>query len=78
MESKEEKLRKAAEYIVSAVYPSLELEKDAEAALRQVRALVKAKLEEKRWTLSPYEMAQLADARERVRRGEVDPWDVYI
>ena len=75
---KEEKLRKAAEYIVSAVYPSLELEKDTEAALRQVRALVKAKLEEQRWTLSPYEMARLDDARERVRRGEIDPWDVYI
>lgn len=75
---KEEKLRKAAEYIVSAVYPSLEFEKDTEAALRQVRALVKAKLEEERWTLSPYEMARLADARERVRRGEIDPRDVYI
>lgn len=78
MESKDEKLHKAAEYIVSAVYPSLELEKDTEAALRQVRLLVKAKLEEQRWTLSPYEMAQLADARERVRRGEIDPRDVYI
>lgn len=75
---KEEKLRKAAEYIVSAVYPSLELEKDTETTLRQVRALVKAKLEEERWTLSPYEMARLADARERVRRGEIDPRDVYI
>lgn len=78
MESKDEKLRKAAEYIVSAVYPSPELEKDTEAALQQVRVLVKDKLEEKRWTLSPFEMARLADARERVRRGEIDPRDVYI
>lgn len=76
---KEEKLQEAAECIISAITPSLEPEEDnLKAALDRVRVLVKAKLEEKRWTLSPYEMAQLADARERVRRGEVDPRDVYI
>lgn len=76
---KEEKLQEAAECIISAITPSLEPEEDnLKAALDRVRVLVKAKLEEKRWTLSPYEMAQLADARERVRRGEIDPRDVYI
>lgn len=75
----EKKLQEAAECIISAITPSLEPEEDSlKAALDRVRVLVKAKLEEKRWTLSPYEMAQLADARERVRRGEIDPRDVYI
>lgn len=76
---KEEKLQEAAECIISAITPSLGPEEDnLNAALARVRVLVKAKLEEKRWTLSPYEMARLADARERVRRGETDPRDVYI
>lgn len=76
---KEEKLQEAAECIISAITPLLEPEEDSiKAALDRVRVLVKAKLEEKRWTISPYEMAQLADARERVRRGEIDPRDVYI
>lgn len=76
---KEEKLQEAAECIISAITPSLEPEEDSlQAALDRVRVLVKAKLEEKKWTISPYEMAQLADARERVRRGEIDPRDVYI
>lgn len=79
MGSKEEKLRKAAEYIASAVYPSLELEKDTEAALRRVRALTKAELERcERQSEGYYHRTMIEAAVEQCRRDRIDPRDVYF
>ena len=79
----EKKLQEAAKQIVSAIAtPSLELADDnLEKALNRVRVLVKAELEkrkERRWTISASEMHEMWDLRERCRRGEIDPRDVYF
>lgn len=75
---KEKNLQEAAEWIASAITPSLEPEKDFEEALRRVRKLVKAELEKRDARNETARVLRAMGLQERYRRGEIDPRDVWF
>lgn len=72
----EKKLQEAAEWIASAITPSLEPEKDFEEALSRVRKLVKAELEKRDARNETARVLRAMELQEQYRRGEIDPRDV--
>lgn len=74
----EKKLQEAAEWIASALTPSLEPEKDFEEALSRVRKLVKVELEKRDARNETARVLRAMELQEQYRRGEIDPRDVYF
>lgn len=74
----EKKLQEAAEWIASAIPPSLEPEKDFEEALSRVRKLVKAELEKRDARNETARVLRAMELQEQYRRGEIDPRDVWF
>ena len=74
----EKKLQEAAEWIASAITPSLEPERDFEEALSRVRKLVKVELEKRDARNETARVLRAMELQEQYRRGEIDPRDVWF
>lgn len=75
---KEKNLQEAAEWIASAITPSLEPEKDFEEAMNRVRKLTKAELEKRDARNETARVLRAMELQEQYHRGEIDPRDVYF
>ncbi|WP_288570419.1 hypothetical protein [uncultured Mitsuokella sp.] len=75
---KEKNLQEAAEWIASAITPSLEPEKDFEEAMNRVRKLAKAELEKRDVRNETARVLRAMELQEQYRRGEIDPRDVWF